>query len=364
MHFLDEIYKDWDNPGSLSNPRVLHHYAKKKFPEIKKSAVENYLRSQESYTLHTIKPNKFHRRSFLVKKPGHTIGVDTAYMRNYSKSNNNIQYLIIFIDLFSRYVTVFPVKTIKNDCMVEVMKNFFNGTIHKYSKLISDLGSEFVSKPMKNIYKKFNVEQYHTESREIKVAHVERVIRTLKSKIHRYITETNTEYYLDFLPRLVSTYNCTKHRSLLGRKPLDIHLMSDNNKILEFNQCVYKYRNKTKHYNSKAYDIGQYVRLKTNASSTFIFRRSFNIRNTREVFRIISVNSEHVPITYNIEDLDGETIKGIFYKQELIPVNKKEDFKIKIIKRRKRKGKLELYVNFVNFPNSKNTWIPSENLVT
>ena len=309
-----------------------------------------------------VKPNLFSRRSFLVKKPGCMVCVDTAFMDKYTKSNRGIKYLIVFIDMYSRYLTVYPSKSIANFEMKNILNDFFSNNIHKYEKINTDSGVEFLSKFAKEIYNKFEVHHYCTYSKEIKSSIAERVIRTLKSKIHKYITHTNSEKYIDVLDEIVSSYNRSSHSGLLQRTPLNVHLMFNCNEILNFTSEMFKYRVSKKRVPSRDYDAGEYVRLKSTHASQNIFRKGFHQRNTSEIFKIHSLNSSHIPTTYNIVDLDGEKILGVFYKQELVVVRPKSDFKIKILKKRKRKGKIEYFVNFIDHPNSSNQWIPSENL--
>ena len=74
------------------------------------------------------------------------------------------------------------------------------------------------------------------------------------------------------------------------------------------------------------------------------------------------------PITYNIEDLDGELVSGAFYSQELQLVEKEQIFEIEsIIDRRKRKiGKKlvkEIKVHWKGYPSKFDSWILESDLV-
>ena len=363
MHRLDEIYKNTKHTASLTPPELLYVSAKEKFPDIKKAEVIDYLHGQESYTLHVLKPNRFPRRKILVKKPGTIVGIDSAYVTLYSKSNNGVKYLIIFIDMYSRYLTIAPAKTLKGREMKEILENFFKENIYKYSKAQTDLGKEFTGKVAEEVFKCYNIERYSTESREIKVSICERVIRTIKSKIHKYISLSNCENYLKVLPDIVANYNRTKHTGLLNNTPLDIDLMQDNVEIIKFTSRMYKYHAKKIKTHSLIYKSGQCVRLKALSSSQNTFRRGYHIRNTKEIFKIGSVNEKHIPPTYNIIDLEGEPVKGIFYREELVPVKCINEYKIDIIKKRKRKGKTEYLVRYVDYPNSENIWTAAKDIV-
>ena len=50
---------------------------------------------------------------------------------------------------------------------------------------------------------------------------VERVIRTLKTRMWRYFTAKKTMRYIDVLQDLVDSYNQSKHRSI-QKKPINV----------------------------------------------------------------------------------------------------------------------------------------------
>ena len=71
-----------------------------------------------------------------------------------------------------------------------------------------------------------------------------------------------------------------------------------------------------------------------------------------------------VPL-YKLKDYGGEEIKGSFYEQELqkVDVDPDQAFKIeKILKRRTRKGKKEVLVKWLRWPDKFNSWEPEANV--
>ena len=81
--------------------------------------------------------------------------------------------------------------------------------------------------------------------------------------------------------------------------------------------------------------------------------------NWSEVFVISKIKKKTVPWTYVINDLNGEEIVGIFYKNELQKTNQK-NFKIeKVIKKKENK----LYVKWKVYDNSFNSWFGKSDLI-
>ena len=74
---------------------------------------------------------------------------------------------------------------------------------------------------------------------------------------------------------------------------------------------------------------------------------------------LAKLKKKTVPWTYVINDLNGEEIVGIFYKNELQKTNQK-NFKIeKVIKKKENK----LYVKWKVYDNSFNSWFGKSDLI-
>jgi len=65
---------------------------------------------------------------------------------------------------------------------------------------------EFESRAMKAYFNTFGIDQYSVKS-QFKASLVERLNRTLKTKMWRYFTHRNTRRWIDVLSQLVEAYN-------------------------------------------------------------------------------------------------------------------------------------------------------------
>ena len=66
------------------------------------------------------------------------------------------------------------------------------------------------------------------------------------------------------------------------------------------------------------------------------------------------------PVTYILKDEQGNIIKGGFYKEELLKTKYKDMFLVeKVIKKTGDK----LYVKWLGFPSSQNSWISAKDLL-
>ena len=69
---------------------------------------------------------------------------------------------------------------------------------------------------------------YSTHNEEKSVV-AERIVRTLKTKIYKYMTSISKNVYIDKLDDIVNKYNNTYH-STIKKKPFDV----ENNTYIDF----------------------------------------------------------------------------------------------------------------------------------
>ena len=147
----------------------------------------------------------------------------------------------------------------------------------------------------------------------------ERFIKTLKTKIYKYMTSVSKNVYIDELDDTVDEYNNTYHRTL-NIKPADIK----DNKYIDFKKKCNDRDPKCK--------VGDHVWISKYKN---ISAKGYTSNWSEEVF-VVSKIKNTVPWTYVIKDLNSKEIIGTFYEKELQNTNQQE-FRIeKVIK---RKGK-------------------------
>ena len=167
-------------------------------------------------------------------------------------------------------------------------------------------------------------------------------IRTLKSKIYKYMTSISKNVYIDKLDDIVDEYNNTYHTTI-KIKPIDV---KDNT-----------YINTSKEINNKdpKSKVGDHVRISKYKN---IFAKGYISNWSEEVFVIKKVRNT-IPWTYVINDLNDEEIIATFYEKELQKTNQEE---LRIEKLIRRKGD-QLYVIWKGYDNSFNSWIDKKDII-
>ena len=127
-------------------------------------------------------------------------------MDKVAQHNNGVKYLLVAVDVLSRYLRVQPMKAFYAKDAAEAFKKMIKQK--QPERVWKDKGSEF-----KGVFKKFRekkeIHLYTTEN-ENKSAIAEWNIRSLKNIIHKYLEENWT--CIKELPQFVNTINSRVNR--------------------------------------------------------------------------------------------------------------------------------------------------------
>ena len=108
-------------------------------------------------------------------------------------------------------------------------------------------------------------------------------------------------------------------------------------------------------YNDPKFKAGGHMRISKYKN---IFAKGYTPNWSEEIFVIKEIDNT-VPLTYVVNDLNGEEVIGTFYEKELQKIDQQE-FRIeKVIKKNGDK----LYVKLNGYDNSFNSRIDKKNLV-
>ena len=252
---------------------------------------------------------KFEKRKVYSTFKDNIWGVDLADMQLLSKYNKGIRFLLCVIDIFSKYAWVVPLKDKKGISIVKAFQIILKQSNKKPNKIWVDKRSEFYNAYFKKWLRDNDIVMYSTHN-EGKSIVAERFIRTLKSKIYKYITSISKNVYIDKLDDILDEYNNTYHTTV-KMKPINV---KDNT-----------YINTDKKINNKnpKFKVGDHVRISKYKKN---FTKGYMPNWSEEVFIIKKVKNT-VPWTYVIIDLNGEEITGKFYEKELQKTSQ-EEFRI------------------------------------
>ena len=108
--------------------------------------------------LHKPITRNFQKRSVVSNRIDDIWAADLVEMQKFSKWNKGIKYLLMVIDVFSKYGWI---RGLKDKAFDDIFKSK-----RKPSMLWTDKGSEFISKHFKEFLKREGIKLYHTENEE------------------------------------------------------------------------------------------------------------------------------------------------------------------------------------------------------
>ena len=116
--------------------------------------------------------------------------------------NKGYRYLLMVLDLFSKYGWIVPLKDKKGETVTEAFKTIFkDGRKPQYHW--TDNGKEHYNK---NMREKNGITLYSTENEE-KSSVCERWNRTIKTRMWKQFTVQGNTIHLGILPKILSQYN-------------------------------------------------------------------------------------------------------------------------------------------------------------
>ena len=132
--------------------------------------------------LHKTITRNFSKRSVISNGIDEIWAADLVAMRKFSKWNKGIKYLLIVINVFSKYGWIKPEPRDKEtETVSKAFEKIFKSK-RKPQMLWTDKGSEFISKHFKEFLKTKGLKLYHTEN-EKKSSVVERWNKTMKNRM-------------------------------------------------------------------------------------------------------------------------------------------------------------------------------------
>lgn len=182
--------------------RKINATHKKIREEVQKSAATQIHRKPEKYPYLPI-----------IASMG-TYQADLMFLEQYRNYNGGYRMILNVIDANSHYLFSIPLKSKKD--VYGALKELIEGEEIKRDPmrhLVTDAGTEFVNKQVRDLLSSHNITVRDTTTKT-HVSIVERVNKTIRDLIERYLTLTGKYRWIDALPDIVYNYNHTWHSGI------------------------------------------------------------------------------------------------------------------------------------------------------
>ena len=179
-----KIYFDPSHPGSFRGANKLHEAIKDEGKyTISLSKVKQWLQNQESFSLHKPLRRSFHHLKVIIG------GLNDQYkadMQKLKDKNDGVRFLLIIIDVFSRFMWVEPLENKLEDTVINAFRHIFPRA-KKLRRLRTDRGGEFTGRKVQDYFDSINIEHWTAHNDETKANFAESVLQTLKKSLWGYI---------------------------------------------------------------------------------------------------------------------------------------------------------------------------------
>ena len=195
--------------------------------EVSRKRIDDIMGNKQNYQV-----NKERRKEYFSSIRASNLGniqIDLMDVSRTSTVNNDIHFLLTFIDIYSRYVMVEPIKEKSAETVRNALKKLIEGFKHPIKTITSDEGSEFVNNKINKVLESHEIKHFITPANTPnKLSLVERFHRTLWNRINLFCDHNRSKRYIDELQNLITNYNNTYH-STIKTEPINIYNKVENN---------------------------------------------------------------------------------------------------------------------------------------
>lgn len=308
VNLLRKLYYTPGGSAAFSGVNRLYDAAKRERKQISRSQVATYLSGQKTYAQHRRVRRNFRRSHIFAPRKNWLWEADLTEVQQLKRSNDNVRYLLVVIDVFSKYAYVRPIRNKLASTVTKAFQSILKAG-EKPMNLRTDSGSEFKG-GFPALMATYGINHYRTFEGDIKAGVVERMNRTIKEKMYKYMSANNTRRFIDALPALIRGYNeKSVHRSI-GMPPADVN---QANSVAVWEKLYRSERNDTRKHKPKL-KVGQRVLI---TSEKGAFSRGYTKNWQDEVFTIVARANPYYPYRYHLADGHDEQLLGSFYEDEL-----------------------------------------------
>lgn len=262
---------------------------------IKNNDLKSLLQQQKTDQIH----KKFNKTKKIL---GHIISygvnnnwqLDLSDMSQYSNQNNGYKFILLAVDVFTRRAFAQPLKNKTEKSVTEGFNKMVDDEMPK--SITSDNGTEFTNKEFNKNAEEKDINLIVTQVGDHNaLGIIDRLTRTLKEMTHKYFTENDTVKWVEYLPKLIETYNNLPHSGLP-------HGMSPNQTLQHNPEVLNQNLQKAAEMDNIKPDVhvGDNVRIKLPKT---VFSKGYIPQYSSETYKVIRVMKVSVILE------DGKRVK-------------------------------------------------------
>lgn len=298
---LERHYYDLNYPESYTTKTALQNRFK---GQIDKGSIEKWSQGQHTITEYSPARKTFLRRPTVAHKKDGVWAIDTAFFIPLAKANRGYKYIVICVDVLTKYVRGIPLKSKKPSELVDGFKKITKKV--KPDVCYADMGGEFQGAFAK--YLKDNGIQLWLAKNEVKSSIAERYIQTFKQRLYRYMHHNKTKKWLDVYERILNNINNSYNSAIKMIPAKCITLEQQREAFLNLYGKRIGFSTK-----EDGLEAGQKVKI---SHLRVPFRKAFNRNFSETPYTLVRKFPKENQTVYSLRAHDGEMIDGKFYRKE------------------------------------------------
>lgn len=281
-----------------------------------KDDVDNFLRAQHPYTLHKRVIRNFKRNPYIITAIDGLWESDLADLTMFAKENDGIKFVMVVIDVFTKYAWVECLRNKNAATVTTAFKQILDRADGRQPVVFrSDRGKEYKNSTFSGFLDSRNIRQQFPQTTSLfKASIAEAFIKNMKLRIYRYFTSkmNKTHRYIDVLQDIIRAYNETVHSTTKFRpaaiQPHDAPTVYRNTRAKHERDLNIFEKSKPK------FSVGDPVLVVKKRST---FHTGYTQQFGKEVFRIRKIINKIPYRLYTLETLQRKPVEGKLYAQEL-----------------------------------------------
>lgn len=331
---IKKTYEDFSTSAGLGIQKF-YEVLSDKYLGVTRAACRDFLMKQEAFQ-QTRHFQKKVNRPVLSRGVDYLWSMDLVDMNRFAWANNGNKYILVVVDVFSRFVYTFPLKHKTAKDVADNLRKIMTAE-HTPKHLQSDNGGEFLNDvnelcEEKGIKRRFS-RSYSPESNGL----VEGINRVIRNKLNDAFARYSTKNWVKYLPEVTESWNKTKHGGV-KHDPTFIYESQAEDVEEEREQVDKTLREKAKRSIAKNRTgdlrVGDYVRLSLTATDSNLRKelKTGKVSNSKwaakkwsdDVYKIrtVSAGNDFTKSVFTLETLEGHRafVRRRFFANELLKI--------------------------------------------
>ncbi|EFP01926.1 hypothetical protein CRE_13138 [Caenorhabditis remanei] len=279
--------------------------ARKVDRRITRKEVVAYLHTNNAYTRHFPKARHIQHNPWVATGPDSHHMADLAMLPTLKRYKKGFCYILVVVDVFSRYVFARPLKNKECATVTMAYEDILHSSWRIPARLYTDKGTEFMGKTFQKFVRSLGICHMNPKNTNVKACYAENAIMRIKNKLEKWFTATDSFEWTRVLSDIVEGLNDT-YMDSIGTSP---------NKVTSNNsQKIWNRLYGTVQSRSPKYKIGDPVRVLLENSP---FAKGTRAKWTSEVFKVVKIIEYDIPV-YILADVEENEVDGIWYEEEMV----------------------------------------------